>query len=394
MEFLVGQRWISHSETQLGLGIVTETGHRQVKIIFPATGEHRIYAANSAPLSRITYKPGDTVADNNDHSYQVTDLHIDDGLIIYSVTDEHGINKEIHEIDLNSYVQFTSPQQRLFSGQLDKNESYILRIKTLVHLNRLQNSYVRGLHGSRTDLIPHQVYIANTVARRHAPRVLLAEEVGLGKTIEAGMILHYQVHTGITRRVLIIVPDSLVHQWLVEMLRRFNLSFSVFDQDRFDALQTDNQINPFESEQLIICPLSLISNEKAIQACAVATFWDMIIVDEAHHLQWHEYDSSPEYRSIEALANRCESLLLLTATPEQLGLDSHFARLRLLDPARFHSFEDFKHEQSEYQKLNSLVQSLIRQDKLRQQQYIDLKHYIQDDLYNDILRYFFTGHQF
>ena len=390
MNFIVGQRWISHSETQLGLGIVTETGHRKVKFIFPAAGESRIYAADTAPLSRITYNIGETIADNNDHTYQVTGLHVNDGLITYSVTDEHGNNQNIHEMDLNSYVQFTSPQQRLFNGQLDKNQNYNLRIETLLHLDRLQNSSVRGLQGSRTDLIPHQVYIANNVARRHAPRVLLADEVGLGKTIEAGMILHYQVHTGITHRVLIIVPDSLVHQWLVEMLRRFNLSFSVFDQERFDALYADNQSNPFESEQMIICPLSLISHVRIIQESAIAAFWNMVIVDEAHHLEWHENESSVEYKSIEALATRCESLLLLTATPEQLGLDSHFARLRLLDPARFHSFEAFKNEQSQYQKLNSLVQSLIHQDKLSQQQNIDLKHYLGDDIYNDTVEEIIT----
>jgi ATP-dependent helicase HepA len=64
------------------------------------------------------------------------------------------------------------------------------------------------------------------VGRRHAPRVLLADEVGLGKTIEAGMILHQQLLSGAAERVLIVVPETLQHQWLVEMLRRFNLRFS------------------------------------------------------------------------------------------------------------------------------------------------------------------------
>ncbi len=83
--------------------------------------------------------------------------------------------------------------------------------------------------GSRTSLLPHQIYIANEVGQRHAPRVLLADEVGLGKTIEAGMIIQQQLLTGRASRILVLVPPSLLHQWLVEMLRRFNLHFSLFD---------------------------------------------------------------------------------------------------------------------------------------------------------------------
>ncbi|MGC6627730.1 SNF2-related protein, partial [Escherichia coli] len=73
-----------------------------------------------------------------------------------------------------------------------------------------------GLRGIRASLIPHQLYIANEVGKRHNPRVLLADEVGLGKTIEAGMIIHQQLMDGRAERVLIIVPESLQHQWLVE----------------------------------------------------------------------------------------------------------------------------------------------------------------------------------
>ncbi|MFX4729072.1 SNF2-related protein, partial [Acinetobacter baumannii] len=74
-----------------------------------------------------------------------------------------------------------------------------------------------------------QLLVAHTVASRLAPRVLLADEVGLGKTIEAGLVLHAQHRQGRAERVLVLVPDSLVHQWLVEMRRRFNLAFSLFD---------------------------------------------------------------------------------------------------------------------------------------------------------------------
>ncbi len=372
MEFFVGQRWISHSETQLGLGIVTEVATRRVKILYPAVNESRIYAIDTAPLSRIRYNLGDTVVDSDEQALLVSEIKEDDGLIAYygkTATNEH---KEIHELDLSCFVQFTTPQQRLFSGQLDKNKNYTLRIETLQHLHRLQQSPVKGLLGSRTDLLAHQIFIASNVA----PRVLLADEVGLGKTIEAGMILHHQLHTGKASRVLILVPDSLIHQWLVEMLRRFNLNFSIFDQERIDALLDEGHPNPFESEQKILCPLSLVSQESEAQQHVLSTTWDIVVVDEAHHLKWSEQQVSPEYQCVEQLAQQCESLLLLTATPEQVGLDSHFARLRLLDPARFHDLEAFQKEQSGHTQLNTLIQQILKNEQLTSAQQKQLEQYL------------------
>ena len=193
MDFKVGQRWISHSETELGLGIVTDIANRRVKILYPAAAESRVYAIDNAPLSRIQYNIGDTVLDNDENTIVVTSITENDHLLTYHGLASNGVTKQIHELDLSCFVNFTTPLQRLFSGQLDKNKNFALRIETLKYLHRLQQSPVKGLLGTRTDLLPHQVYIANTVANRHAPRVLLADEVGLGKTIEAGMILHHQL---------------------------------------------------------------------------------------------------------------------------------------------------------------------------------------------------------
>jgi ATP-dependent helicase HepA len=359
MNFVVGQRWASHAETALGLGIVSEAGGRRVSISFPAAAETRTYATDSAPLSRIHYAVGDTISNMEDESFVVTDLDESDGLITYECLTGQGEHTNLHELELNCFVQFTTPQQRLFAGQLDDSRAFNLRIETLEHLNRLQQSPARGLLGSRTTLLPHQVYIASEVARRHAPRVLLADEVGLGKTIEAGMILHHQVYTGRAERILIVVPDSLIHQWLVEMLRRFNLSFAIFDESRIEALADSGYDNPFDSEQLVLCSMTLLTNNPVIQAHACSADWHLVVVDEAHHLQWTHTGASEEYRCVEELAARTAGLLLLTATPEQVGVESHFARLRLLDPDRFHDLETFLAEQDGYQKVNDLAGSLL-----------------------------------
>lgn len=374
MSFTIGQRWISNTESQLGLGIITALDGRQVSISFPAAGEERIYASDNAPLSRIIYKEDEEIITNDQRKFKVLSVSEQNGLLLYNGIDDAGNTTHIKEVELNCFIKLSTPKQRLFSGLLDKLNSFMLRIDTLHHASRLQQSKVKGLLGARTNHLPHQIYIASEVAQRYAPRVLLADEVGLGKTIEAGMILHYQLHTGRASRVLIIVPNTLIHQWLVEMIRRFNLYFSILDQSRFDLINTpcaelnhdDYEIedtpeivNFFEEEQLVLCSLDFLMSNSEAREQAINTHWDLLIVDEAHHLHWSKENSSPEYQFIEQLSAQSKGLLLLTATPEQVGIQSHFARLRLLDPSRFHDFEAFKKEEENYQEINKLVQDLL-----------------------------------
>ena len=358
MSYIVGQRWVSQTEPKLGLGIISEFENRRVSITFPAAGETRTYASQNAPISRVIYKVGDTISSHDEIDFLILDVDQSKDIITYIVENKESAQQEaLSEVELSCFIQFTSPLQRLVSGHYDRNRAFRLRYETLQHKHRLQQSSTNGLLGSRTSLLPHQVYIADTVAKRHAPRVLLADEVGLGKTIEAGMILHAQLHNGLASRALIVVPSTLVHQWLIEMLRRFNLSFSIFDQDRFDSLTEEGIQNPFETEQLVICHQDFLMND-AVKSAALAAQWDLLIVDEAHHLHWSETESSEEYQCIEALAARSRGVLLLTATPEQAGIESHFARLRLLDPDRFHSLAEFISQEKNYQKISDLVGEL------------------------------------
>ena len=217
---------------------------------------------------------------------------------------------------------------------------------------------MRGLRGTRAGLIPHQLHIAAEVGNRVNPRVLLADEVGLGKTIEAGMILQNQLFAEKVQRVLIIVPETLQHQWLVEMLRRFNLHFSLFDEERCNDFDLD-AVNPFTTESLIICSLNWLETHPNRVEQALNAQFDCLIVDEAHHLVWSETSPSAAYLLVEQLARIIPSVLLLTATPEQLGQESHFARLRLLDSERFFDYQTFVKEQERYQPVVNAVESLL-----------------------------------
>src|SRR5262249_14653285 len=156
----------------------------------------------------------------------------------------------------------------------------------------------------------HQFYILREVASRQIPRVLLADEVGLGKTIEACLIVHRLLAVGKARRVLILVPESLTHQWFVELLRRFNLWFSIYDEERCVALeQSDPGQNPFVASQLALCSVSFLAGHAARRDQAVAAGWDMVVVDEAHHLGWAPDGVSIEYNLVEQLARRSPGLL-------------------------------------------------------------------------------------
>ena len=364
--FVPGQRWVSNTESELGLGIVADIANRRVTISFPAVGEERVYAVNNAPLSRIEYAVGEEILSADGLSIEVSSREEVDGCYTYIGVCSEGLHHSLEEIDLDSFVHFNKPQDRLFAGQIDKNSRFELRVDTLNYFHRLKQSEAYGLLGPRVQLLPHQFYIAHQVSRRHAPRVLLADEVGLGKTIEAGLILHQHLTSGRADRALIVVPDSLIHQWLVEMLRRFNLHFSIMDQERCQALLEADEGNPFESAQLVLCTLSMITESAQARELALQASWDLLVVDEAHHLSWSEELISPEYQCIEALSRQVPGVLLLTATPEQLGVESHFARLRLLDPDRYYDLQQFQEEEASYRPVNQLVQCLLSQDAVDQ----------------------------
>ncbi|MCZ6894478.1 MAG: RNA polymerase-associated protein RapA [Gammaproteobacteria bacterium] len=353
-----GQRWISNTEPELGLGIVFEVQNRHVVMNFPASDERRTYALDNAPLTRVQYRAADRIRSEDGAEIIVEAVEEIEGCVVYQGIDARGRALSLHEIDLDSFVQFNRPLDRLFTGQIDKASRFRLRSDTLGHQHRHRVSPVFGLVGPRVQLLGHQLYIADEVSRRHAPRVLLADEVGLGKTIEAGLILHRLLLNGRVNRALIVVPTNLVHQWLIEMLRRFNLRFSILDDEICEELEASGEANPFESAQLVLTSLTFLIDHADRHEQACAADWDLLIVDEAHHLQWTPEHTTPAYDRIERLATAVPGLLLLTATPEQLGVEGHFARLRLLDPNRYHDLAKFLEEERRYGEVNALVERL------------------------------------
>lgn len=354
-EISPGQRYISTSEPALGLGHVISEENGHVDICFPAAEETRTYSAESAPLARVRFAPGDEIADHAKRKLTVESVSEENGLLTY-----HGGGASIHESDLSDTLTFISPEKRLLAGLTDHPRDFDQRLEALRWNAAIRRSPARGYTGARIDLIPHQLSIVAETSNRLFPRVLLADEVGLGKTIEACLILHRLHLTGRADRILILVPEPLVHQWFVELLRRFNLLFALYDEERCASITAhDETANPFADSQLILCAIGFLSEKPARAEQARKAGFDLLIVDEAHHLEWSEDVASPAYRTVNSLAREIPSLLLLTATPQQLGPAGHFARLRLLDPDRYSDLDDFLVETESYIPLAETVETLV-----------------------------------
>ena len=186
------------------------------------------------------------------------------------------------------------------------------------------------LGNARTDLLPHQISVAHKVVSSPRRRYLIADEVGLGKTIETGMILYALRQRGLAQRVLIVTPAGLTLQWQEEMEDKFALKFAVYREDVKGTLA-------FEQMNYLIASVDTLKRESHRTLLLGSRDWDVIIFDEAHKLAartWSQRkkDKTLNYRLAEDLQTRCQALILLTATPHQ-GDESKFQNLvSLLHP--------------------------------------------------------------
>ena len=349
-----GQRWVSDNEPELGLGILIDVDGDLVDLHFPASGETRRYATRTAPLRRVRFTAGDIIREDNGTDHKVTTAREKDGLLVYQT--DRG---ELPEAALCGAMSFSKPEDRLLALSLDDARTHALRGEALEWRARIESAAARGFAGARMDLLPHQLFIATEVCSRPHPRVLLADEVGLGKTIEACLILHRLMLSGRAARVLILVPEPLCHQWFVELLRRFNHTFALFDEERCASItQHDPGTNPFLENQWILCAIDWLAGNPERSSQAAAAGWDVLVIDEAHHLDGSAATPAPEWELATTLAAVTPGLLLLTATPLHDGLRAHFHRLALLDPDRHASFDDFAAAQDHHETLADLLDAL------------------------------------
>ncbi|MFP4014603.1 MAG: RNA polymerase-associated protein RapA [Chitinispirillaceae bacterium] len=347
--FRTGQRWTSEMEPELGMGVVTGEDQRQITISFFGGEETRRYAKESAPLVRVRMKPGAALELRSGEQVIVEEVLEKDGLIRY-ITDKG----EIEEAQLADTMKTTGPLDRLAIVDVDSPTLYKLRQRTQLLRSHIESSPSRGFIGPRLQLIPHQMYIAHETSSRYVRRVLLADEVGLGKTIEACLILHRLLISGRVTRALIVVPESLVHVWFVELLRKFNQSFRIFNEEQWESVYRQGE-NPFLDEQLVLLSSGFLLSSPKITDLAFRAGWDFLIVDEAHHAQ----ENSPYYGVLKLLASKSRDVVFLSATPEQHGSRNLFALLHLLDPSRYSDYEAFLKESKQHEQVARITGHLL-----------------------------------
>lgn len=209
------------------------------------------------------------------------------------------------------------------------------------------------LTSAKIDLLPHQVVLVHKVANANPRRFLIADEVGLGKTIETALILRELASRGELKRALIIVPASLVENWRRELNDVFHLDFSVFGKE--DNGQPSKE-NPFKTYDRLIGSIDTLKREKRVKMLLDSPMWDMIVFDEAHHLTARKNGQNPiitqNYILADTIRNHCRDMLLLSATPHQGDNERFLELIKILNPNLFENVEDMKNNRY---RLNTVV---------------------------------------
>ncbi|HET6983197.1 MAG TPA: helicase-related protein, partial [Myxococcaceae bacterium] len=243
----------------------------------------------------------------------------------------------------------------LREGRVADARAFLLRRQALTLDEERRNDALGALLASRVMVKPHQVGVVQRVLSARRPRFVLADEVGLGKTIEAGMIFSALRLSGLAARVLVVAPSHLTVQWLAELFHKFQQLFTLVDGDRLArSRQEEPDTSPWERFSRVVTSLELLARSPGEAREAAAAGWDLVIVDEAHHLRGEK-----AFAAIEALAGRTWGLLLLTATPMQLDPDEYRALLTLLDPVAAPDPDAFRARIERQETLSRSVRALL-----------------------------------
>jgi SNF2 family DNA or RNA helicase len=272
----------------------------------------------------------------------------------------------VPESDLRPYV-LDDPRSRIMAGRLGSARRFALAVTARRYEIEQSTNDLVSLGESRVDVKPHQVSVVHRVITSYPHRFLLCDEVGLGKTIEAGMILKELRARGGAARCLVIAPPSLLRQWQFELKSKFNETFSIINTDTVRFLRESQGMegNPFEAYDSVIVSSSWISMERWAKY-ATEVSWDMVIVDEAHHARVHvtgsRRDETQLYKVVRDLVSpdafSKRAALFLTATPMQLDSGELYSLIEMLDPALFPTAQVFEEHRSQVSGLSRLVHDL------------------------------------
>jgi ATP-dependent helicase HepA len=343
----------------LGVGRVVSVEPRAVVVEFPRAGTTLRVAVGSEALVLVSLEPGRRVRVSSDGVERSIEALLPDGRLVLA---EGGTvhPHEVWPVQLEGALL-----DRLAAGDVDELAAFANRLD-LLHLLALREAGGLGSFlGGRIRLFPHQLYAAERATAADPVRWLLADEVGLGKTIEACLILNRLVRTGRVERCLVVAPEALTVQWLGELWRKHHQVFTLLDEACLAdvARDFDATFNPFDVHRRSVVALETLIARPRLVEQAVAAGIDLLVVDEAQRIRRPPgHPGEPAWRAIAPISALGRHVLLLSATPLEHDAHGFFRLLQLLSPGEFPEDGSFDQRLSQKKPLPPWTSSTRRSD--------------------------------
>ncbi|HMV40898.1 MAG TPA: SNF2-related protein [Leptospiraceae bacterium] len=254
------------------------------------------------------------------------------GLTVYFLS----VGKELLIDHSDPNLQYVSSNLKALYTKEERKFEMNLSLKALELKLTHAFDKLSSLSNSRTRLLPHQIESTYIVVNSLKPRFILADEVGLGKTIEAALIMKELIFRNAYKRVLIVTPSPLLVQWKQELKNKFNEDFTIIKRKNFISDDENN----WQNFNHVITSVDFIKNPRYAEDI-LKKKWDIVIFDEAHRLRRDYSKITRAYVFAEKVSKKCECLLLLTATPFRGKLEELFYLMHLVDPnilGPYHTF--------------------------------------------------------
>ena len=332
-----GDRLFHRFNLDLGAGRVEEVAGRRLVVWFPKADTRLTLAAGDAALRPVHFEAGQ----------RVTAGPGGEAAVLAALEGETALLSDGRRVPLSGIWPVeppSAPLERLAALDVESVAAFVNRLDGLRLEGTRQAHGLGSFLGGRIRLFPHQLHVAARATAADPVRWLLADEVGLGKTIEACLILSRLLRTGRAGRTLVVAPRSLTVQWLGELWRKFHQTFVLLDRKRREDVAKEHgaRFNPFEAHRHVVVSLEELSGETGLAGQAKRAGFDLLVVDEAHRLERRAgTPGSDAWRAVAPLAAAAPHVLLLTATPLETDVSGFFALLSLLRPDAYRSEEEF-----------------------------------------------------
>lgn len=241
------------------------------------------------------------------------------------------------QVPVTALSRFRTWEEQVVSSLQPATPEAVQRLWLAIEAERLPLiDSAATLTSAKVDLLPHQIVLTYKIANASPRRFLVADAVGLGKTIETALILRELASRGELNRAIMVVPAGLVDNWRRELNETFSLDFEVFGSE---GDVTDRKSNAFAKHNRLIVSIDTLKRPARVKRLLAAPQWDLIVFDEAHHLTASESGNKVRktlnFKLAEALREHSRDLLLLSATPHQGDHFRFWMLVRLLDPRLF-----------------------------------------------------------